>query len=120
MEGADATRKQAVLRDEGPNALATFDAFKEAFLKRFKKLKTPAESVQLVAQLRQSSAETCLDFYDHCTNSIHEAHKEDLKGLLNQPEARAGYQQAIKLTVRRHFVAGLQGDIKAQISAKLL
>ena len=34
MEGAAATWKQAVLRDEGPNALATFDAFKEAFLKR--------------------------------------------------------------------------------------
>ena len=98
MEGAAATWKQAVLRDEGPNALGTFDAFKEAFLKRFKKLKTPAESVQLVAQLRQTSAETCLDFYDRCTNSIHEAHEEDLKGLLNQPEARAGYQQAIKLT----------------------
>jgi len=119
MEGAAATWKQAVLRDEGPNALATFDAFREAFLKRFKKLKTPAESVQLVAQLKQSSAETCLDFYDRCTNSIHEAHEEDLKGLLNQPEARAGYQQAIKLTIRQHFVAGLHSDIKAQISAKL-
>ena len=72
-----------------------------------------------MAQLRQTSAETCLDFYDRCTNSIHEAHEEDLKGLLNQPEARAGYQQAIKLTVRQHFVAGLHSDIKAQISAKL-
>ena len=67
MEGAAATWKQATLRDEGPNALATFPIFKEAFLKRFKKLKTPAESVQIVVQLRQTSAETCLDFYDRCT-----------------------------------------------------
>ena len=119
LEGAAATWKQATLRDEGPNALETFPVFKEAFLKRFKKLKTPAESVQIVAQLRQTSAETCLDFYDRCTNSIHEAHEEDLRELRNQPEAREGYQRAIKLTVRQHFVAGLHGDIKAQISAKL-
>ena len=119
LEGAAATWRQATLRDEGPNALQTFPAFKEAFLKRFKKLKTPAESVQIVAQLRQTSAETCHDFYDRCTNSIHEAHEEDLRGLANQPEAREGYQRAIKLTVRQHFVAGLHSDIKAQISAKL-
>ena len=37
MEGAAATWKQATLRDEGPDALATFTQFKEAFLKRFKK-----------------------------------------------------------------------------------
>ena len=42
MEGAAATWKQATLRDEGPDALATFTLFKEAFIKRFKKLKTPA------------------------------------------------------------------------------
>ena len=113
LEGAVATWKQATLRDEGPNTLQTFPAFKEAFLKRFKKLKTPAESVQIVAQLRQTSAETCLDFYDRCTNSIHEAHEEDLQDLRNQPEAREGYQRAIKLTVRQHFVAGLHSDIKA-------
>ena len=107
------------LRDEGDGALATFPLFKEAFLKRFKKLKTPAESVQMVAQLKQTSAETCLDFYDRCTNSIHEAHEEDLWDLANQPEAREGYQRAIKLTIRQHFVAGLHTDIKAQISAKL-
>ena len=88
------------------------DRFKGAFLKRFKKL-------QLVAQLKQTSAETCLDFYDRCTNSIHEAHEEDLQQLGNQPEAREGYQRAIKQTVRQHFVAGLHSDIKAQISAKL-
>ena len=119
MEGAAATWKQATLRDKGTDALATFALFKEAFLKRFKKLKTPAESVQLVAQLKQTSAETCLDFYDRCTNSIHEAHEEDLQQLVNQPEAREGYQRAIKQTVRQHFVAGLHSAIKAQISAKL-
>ena len=119
LEGAAATWKQATLRDEGDGALATFPLFKEAFLKRFKKLKTPAESVQMVAQLKQTSAETCLDFYDRCTNSIHEAHEEDLRDLANQPEARDGYQRAIKLTIRQHFVAGLHTDIKAQISAKL-
>ena len=119
MEGAAATWKQATLRDEGTDALATFPLFKEAFLKRFKKLKTPAESVQLVAQLKQTSAETCLDFYDRCTNSIHEAHEEDLRQLANQPDAREGYQRAIKQTIRQHFVAGLHSDIKAQISAKL-
>ena len=47
MEGAAATWKQATLRDEGTAALATFPLFKEAFLKRFKKLKTPAESCLL-------------------------------------------------------------------------
>ena len=47
LEGAAATWKQATLRDEGPNALQTFPVFKEAFLKRFKKLKTPAESCLL-------------------------------------------------------------------------
>ena len=119
MEGAAATWKQATLRDEGTDALATFPLFKEAFLKRFKKLKTPAESVQLVPQLKQTSAETCLDFYDRCTNSIHEAHEEDLRQLANQPDAREGYQRAIKQTIRQHFVAGLHSDIKAQISAKL-
>ena len=72
-----------------------------------------------MAQLKQTSAETCLDFYDRCTNSIHEAHEEDLQQLANQPEAREGYQRAIKQTVRQHFVAGLHSDIKAQISAKL-
>ena len=51
MEGAAATWKQATLRDKGADALATFALFKEAFLKRFKKLNTPAELVQLVAQL---------------------------------------------------------------------
>ena len=60
-----------------------------------------------------------MDFYDRCTNSIHEAHEEDLSQLVNQPEARDGYQRAIKQTVRQHFVAGLHSDIKAQISAKL-
>ena len=113
MEGAAATWKQATLRGERPDALATFTQFKEAFLKRFKKLKTPAESVQLVTQLKQTSAETCLDFYDCCTNSIHEAHEEDLSQLVNQPQARDGYQRAIKQTVRQHFVAGLHSDIKA-------
>ena len=88
-------------------------------IQAFQKLKTPAESVQMVAQLKQTSAETCLDFYDRCTNSIHEAHEEDLRDLANQPEARDGYQRAIKLTIRQHFVAGLHTDIKAQISAKL-
>ena len=72
-----------------------------------------------MAQLKQTSAETCLDFYDRFTNSIHEAHKDDLSNLANQPEARDGYQRAIKHTVRRHYVAGLHNDIKAQISAKL-
>ena len=119
MEGAAATWKQAALRDEGADALATFTQFKEAFLKRFKKLKMPAESVQLVAKLKQTSAETCLDFYDSCTNSIHEAHEEDLSQLVNQPEARDGHQRAIKQTVHQHFVAGLHSNIKAQISAKL-
>ena len=52
MEGAAAIWKQATLRDEGPDALATLAQFKEVFLKRFKKLMTPAESVQLVAQLK--------------------------------------------------------------------
>ena len=69
------------------------------FLKRFKKLKTPAELVQLLARLKQTSEETCLDFYDCCTNSIHEAQEEDLSNLVNQPEARDGYQRAIKQTV---------------------
>ena len=119
MEGVAATWKQATLMDEGPDALATFALFKEAFIKRFKKLKTPAESVQLVAQLKQKTAEMCLDFYDRCTNSIHEAHEEDLSQLVNKPEAREGYQRAIKQTIRQHFVAGLHSDIKAQISAKL-
>ena len=50
---------------------------------------------------------------------LHEAHEEDLRQLGNQPEAREGYQRAIKQTVRQHFVAGLHSDIKAQISAKL-
>ena len=45
MEGAAATWKQATLQDGGPDSLATLAQFKEAFLKRFKKLKTPAESV---------------------------------------------------------------------------
>ena len=70
-------------------------------------------------EIKQTSAETCLDFYDRCTNSIHKAHKEDLSQLVNQPEARDRYQRAIKQTVRQHFVAGLHSDIKAQISAKL-
>ena len=69
-----------------------------------------------MAQLKQTLAETC---YDRCNNSIHEAHKEDLTQLANQPEARESYQQAIKQTVRQHFVAGLHSDIIAQISAKL-
>ena len=30
---------------------------------------------------------------------IHEAHEEDLRDLANQPEAREGYQRAIKLTI---------------------
>ena len=119
MEGAAALWKHATLRDEGPDALATLAQFKEAFLKRLKKLKTPAESVQLVAQLKQTSAETCLDFYDRCTNSIHEAHEEDPSQLVNQPEARDGYQRAIKQTVQRHKVTGLNSNIKAQISTKL-
>ena len=72
-----------------------------------------------MAQLKQTSAETCLDFYDRCTNSIHEAHEEDLSQLVNQPEARDGYQRAIKQTVWQHFLAVLHSDIKAQISAKL-
>ena len=88
-------------------------------MKRFRKLKTPTESVQLVAQLKQTSAETCLDLYDRSTNSNHEAHEEDLSQLVNQPEARDGYQGAIKQTVRQHFVAGLHSDIKAQISSIL-
>ena len=99
-EGAAATWKQATLRDEGPDALATLALFKESFLKQFKKLKTPAESVQLVALLKQTLADMCLDFYDRCTNSIHEAHKEDLSQLVNQPEARDGYQRAIKQMVQ--------------------
>ena len=70
-------------------------------------------------RLKQTSAETCMDFYDRCTNSIHEAHEEDLQQLVNQPEARVGYQRAIKQTVRQHFVAGLHSNIKAQISEKL-
>ena len=60
-----------------------------------------------------------MDFYDRCTNSIHEAHEEDLSHLVNQPQARDGYQRAIKQTVRQHFVAGLHSDINAQIRAKL-
>ena len=56
MEGATTTCKQATLQDEGPEVLATLAQFKEAFLKGFKKLKTPVESVQLVAQLKQTSA----------------------------------------------------------------
>ena len=115
MEGAAATWKQATLRNKGPDALATLALFKEAFLKRFK---TPAESVQLVAKLKQTSAETCLNFYDRCTNSIHETHEEDLSQLVNQRETRDGYQRAIMQTVRQHFVAGLHSNIKAQISAK--
>ena len=39
MEGVAATWRQATLRDKGPNALATLAIFKQAFLKRFKKLK---------------------------------------------------------------------------------
>ena len=46
-------------------------------------------------------------------------HEEDLSQLVNQPEARDGYQRAIKQMVRQHFIAGLHNDIKAQISAKL-
>ena len=53
---------QAILRDEGPDVLATLAQFKEAFLKRFKKLKTSTEYVELVAQLNQTLAEICLDF----------------------------------------------------------
>ena len=64
MEGAAATWKQATLRDEGPDALATLTQFKEAFLKRFKNLKTPAESIQLVAQLKQTPYPQALVF-DH-------------------------------------------------------
>ena len=113
MEEATAMWKQAMLQDKGPKALATLAQFKEAFLKRLKKLKTP------VAQLKQTSAETCLDFYDRCANSINKAHKEDLTQLANQPEGRESYQRAIKQTVWLHFVAGLHSNIKAQISAKL-
>ena len=35
MESAAGTWKQATLRDEGPDTLATLAKFKEAFLKRF-------------------------------------------------------------------------------------
>ena len=59
-----------------------------------------------------------MNFYDRCTNSIHKAHEEDLSHLINQPEARDGYQRAIKQTVWQHLVEGLHSDIKAQISSR--
>ena len=119
LEGSAAIWKQAKIREEGEASLATFELFEAAFLKRFKRLKTPAESVQIVAQLRQTSTESCLDFYDRCSNSIHEAHEEDLVALANKPQEREGYNTAIKRTIRQHFVAGLVSEIKSQINAKL-
>ena len=72
-----------------------------------------------MAQLKQTLAETCFEFYNQWTKSIREAHKEDLTNLANQLEARDGYQRAIKQMVRQNLVAVLHNDIKAQIRAKL-
>jgi len=118
LEGSAAIWKQAKVLEEGAASLDSFEKFKTEFLKRFKRLRTAAESVQMVSQLKQTSAESCLDFYDRVSYSVHEAHEEDLAGIADAGQ-KAGYMLAMKLGIRQHFVAGLLTDIKTPLSAKL-
>ena len=55
---------------------------------------------------------------NHCSNSILEAHEEDILKLANKPHEQES--TAIKHTIRQNSITGLLWEIKTQINAKLI
>jgi len=117
LYGKAATWYEAANRED-KTSLDTLAKFKDKFLERFQKSRTAAESIALVHNLRQTSAESVQDFSDRVVNALYLSTEKEAEAITEEEE-RKGFNNAIAVLIKQHFVSGLLPEIKRQVEAKL-
>lgn len=91
-------------------ALLSWDALKVLFLRRFKKLQTPAERIALIISLKQKGGESSEAFYDRVENVMKRCTYLELEE--EHVDNRTGFIHCRALMTKLMFMQGLRTDIR--------
>jgi hypothetical protein len=122
LQGPAGKRREMLEMKDSPK-LATWTAFKEAFLARFQPPTMAVAAVKRLSSLKCKSGEPVHDFYDHVTTSVYKASEEalqkEVRGWGEDCEnQKKGFDAARDHFAIAYFVNGLPPSIRFIVEAK--